>query len=273
MEFDLHTHSTASDGTLEPKELVDLAKRLGLKGFALTDHDTIDGLNEAVDYGMKQNIDVIPGVELSTNFEGYEIHLLGYLIDWRDPRLKNALVKMTKQRLERARKMLFRLSDLGFPLDFGEIQKIAGEGVIGRPHLAVAMVNEGYVTNVHEAFSRFLGKGAPAYVPREKMSLREAIQLIKEVKGIPVLAHPGLLGSFQLVRQIIDCGIMGIEVEYPEHIPSQKEYLLRLCRDHGLIPTGGSDFHGNIREIPMGKCGVSLQVVEQLREKQEEYYD
>lgn len=272
MEFDLHTHSTASDGTLEPKELVDLAMRLGLKGFALTDHDTIDGLPQAVAYGMEQGIDVLPGIELSTNFEGYEVHLLGYLIDWKDPRLTNALVKMTKQRVERARKMLFRLSDLGFPLDFGEIQKIAGEGVIGRPHLALAMVNEGYVTDVHEAFTRFLGKGAPAYVPREKMSLREAVQLLQEVKGIPVLAHPGLLANAQLVNRIIDCGIMGIEVEYPEHTSSQKEYLLSLCRQYQLIPTGGSDFHGNIRDIQLGKCGVSQKIVEQLREKQEEYY-
>lgn len=271
MEFDLHTHTTASDGSMEPGELVCLAKELGLEGIAITDHDTVEGLEEGLFFGRAYDVEVIPGIELSTDFEGHEVHLLGYFIDWRADGLKQALQEMTRQRISRIQKMLLRLSELGFPLDFAEIQEIAGAGVVGRPHLAVAMVNAGYVNDVQEAFSRFLAKGAPAYVPREKIDLPAAVRLVQEAKGIPVLAHPGLLKDLTLVRRIIDYGIQGMEVDYPDHTSSQREYFWGLCRVHGLIPTGGSDFHGKIKAIPLGKCGASRHIVEQLRRKREEY--
>lgn len=272
MIVDLHTHTTASDGTLSPEELVKLAKKQGLKGLAITDHDTVDGIPEGLASGRKYNIEVLPGVELSTSLRGHEVHILGYLIDWEADALKTALAKMNQQRLIRAQKMLSRLSELGYPLDFTEVRRIAGEGVIGRPHLAAAMVKQGYVGDVREAFSSFLGKGAPAYVAREKLSLQEAIQLLMEAKGVPVLAHPGLIGDPGIIASIIEKGIMGIEVFYPEHTTVMRQYLLDLCQLHGLIATGGSDFHGSIRTVYLGSCGVRPEVVQQLRRKQEEYY-
>ncbi|NLL18903.1 MAG: PHP domain-containing protein [Clostridia bacterium] len=272
MVVDLHTHTTASDGTLRPRELVRLAKKQRLKGLAITDHDTVDGIPEGLASGREYKIEVLPGLELSTSFGGHEVHILGYLINWETDSLKAALAEMTQQRLARAKKMLSRLSELGFSLDFSEIQRIAGEGVIGRPHLATAMVQQGYVSDVREAFASFLGKGAPAYVAREKLSLKEAIQLLKEAKGIPVLAHPGLIGDPSIIESIIEMGLMGIEVFYPEHSIAQRHYFLDLCQLHGLIATGGSDFHGPIRTVNLGTCGVSPEVVKQLRRKQEEYY-
>ncbi|HHW06518.1 MAG TPA: PHP domain-containing protein [Clostridia bacterium] len=270
MEFDLHTHSRASDGSMEPGELVGLAKELGLQGLAITDHDTVDGLEEGLFFGRVYNVEVIPGIELSTDFAGHEVHLLGYFIDWRAACLAQALKEMTEQRANRIKKMLLRLAELGFPLDFAEVQQIAGAGVIGRPHLAVAMVNAGYVTDVQEAFARFLTKGAPAYVAREKIDFRAAVQLIKKAKGVPVLAHPGLLKDNSLVKRIIDCGIEGMEVDYPEHAPAYRQYLMELCRLHGLVATGGSDFHGKIKDVSLGKCGASRNIVEQLRRKRED---
>jgi len=272
MEFDLHTHTTASDGTLTPGELVRLAKEMGLQGVAITDHDTVAGLEEGLAWGRACAVEVIPGIEISTDFEGHEVHLLGYFIDWKAAGLAQALQGMTEQRASRIEKMLFRLSELGFPLDPGEVQRLAGTGVIGRPHLAVAMVNAGYVSSVQEAFARFLAKGAPAYVPRQKIALAGAVRLVQEAGGIPVLAHPGLLKDPALVERIIPCGILGLEVDYPEHTPAQKENLRELCRVHGLIPTGGSDFHGSIKATALGECGASRPIVEQLRKKREEYH-
>ncbi|NLC76098.1 MAG: PHP domain-containing protein [Clostridia bacterium] len=272
MLFDLHTHTTASDGTLRPRELVKLAGKHGLKGLAITDHDTVDGIPEGLVAGRDYQVEVLPGVELSTSFGGHEVHILGYLIDWKADGLREALATMTEQRLNRAEKILSRLSRLGLPLDFGEVQRIAGDGVIGRPHLAAAMVKRGYVQDVREAFSRFLGKGAPAYVAREKLTLEEAIRLLTDAGGVPVLAHPGLIGDARLIVSIIERGIKGIEVYYPEHTPDQRQYYLRLCQSYRLIATGGSDYHGAVRNVKLGYCAVDFQTVKQLRDKQEEYY-
>lgn len=268
MKFDLHTHTTASDGTLTPAELIILAKESGLKGVAITDHDTVDGIPEALAVAKKHNIELLPGIELSTRYAGYEVHVLGYLIDWQEIAFIEALEGMKKERYARAKEILIRLSQLGLPIDFDKVQEIAGRGVIGRPHIGRAMVELGYAVNVREAFTRFLGKDGIAYIPRKKFSLEEGLDLLTNAKGIPVLAHPGLLDNSKMVPVLLEKGFLGLEVYHPEHSVKEVDYYLSLCKDYDLIPTGGSDFHGSIRENRLGSFGVGSQTVKNIKNKQ-----
>jgi len=244
MDFiDMHVHTTASDGQLSPVEVVDYAISKGLSGVAITDHDTINGLQDAISYGKLKGVIIIPGIELSTEYEGEEIHILGYKIDYANQELLETLNILKNERSHRAKKIIDKLQGLGMKITFQEVQAIAREGVIGRPHIAKILVGRGYVQTVQEAFEGYLNKGCPAYVPRYKLSPFDAVDLIKKAGGITVMAHPGLVNKPGLVEELIKHGIDGIEVFHPDHNNEQIKSFEELARKNRLYITAGSDFH------------------------------
>ena len=244
MDFiDMHVHTTASDGQLSPTEVVDYALSKGLCGVAITDHDTIMGLEDAIAYGKLKGVIIIPGIELSTEFEDEEIHILGYQIDYSNKELLDILKILRDERSHRAIKIIDLLQGLNLDVSFKEVQEIAQEGVIGRPHIAKLMVDKGYVETIHEAFDKYLNKGCPAYVPRYKLSPFEAVDLLKRAGGITVMAHPGLVQRLNLVDDLIKHGIDGIEAYHPDHDSEQNKKFQEMASRHHLLITAGSDFH------------------------------
>lgn len=289
MRIDLHVHSTASDGTLSPSEVVREAHARGLCAIALTDHDTMDGVAEALQAGMRLGVEVIPGVELNTESTAGEVHVLGYFPPpegWSpeadpaghgagvvgaviDREFYDLLASRRDSRAERARKMVQRLRELGMPLSYEDVLRQAGDAPVGRPHIARALLEAGYVESVKEAFDRWLHRGGPAYVPREKLSPAEAVQAIIDAGGVPVLAHPGRIDGQWVIQELIDAGLEGLECHYPEHTPEQTERYLGLAREHGLVVTGGTDYHGprSPHDADLGSLPVPPEAVEQLKER------
>jgi len=262
--IDLHTHSTASDGSLTPTELVDLAAEKGLQAIALTDHDTVAGIGEALRRGQTVGVRVIPGIELGARQDDYrEMHILGYFIRHNHRPLLERLEWLRARRFERGQQMVARLSGLGIAVAFERVEELARGGAIGRPHVALALVEAGYVETVAEAFRRYLTPGQPAYVEKQRLSPREAIELIQTADGIPVLAHPATLGLEQeklegLISELCEWGLRGIEAYWSRHNAEQIEFCKRLAAQFDLAVTGGSDFHGAAKPgIELGKCGVN----------------
>ena len=247
---DLHLHTTASDGVLSPSEIVRYAREQGLQAVAITDHDTIDGNAEALGEGAKSGLEVIPGVEISAQFDLGSMHILGFFIDIGNTALKEKLSLLQETRAQRNPKMVQKLRELGVELSYDEILHASGGGQVGRPHFAQVLLRKGYVNTVQEAFDRYLGKGAPAYVNKFRFEPEEAMGLIREAGGIPVLAHPFTLhipSPHQLdalLGELVRFGLMGIEIFYPEHTKDQISLYKGLAQKHDLLVTGGSDYHG-----------------------------
>ena len=268
--IDLHVHTTASDGSLSPSEVVKRAKVLGLKAIAITDHDTVAGVEEALKEGESSKVEVIPGIELSVDVSKGTCHLLGYFIDSQDENLRRKLRLVQRAREDRNLKMLQKLKQLGIELTLEEVKAEAKDGQICRPHFALAMFKKGYVSSVDEAFERFLKKGGPAYLEKFRLNPDEAIRMILEAKGIPVLAHPFTLElegeEFErFLKGLKEYGLKGIEAYYPDHTPEQTELYERLATKHGLLLTGGTDFHGPPRdEIELGKGRGNLSLPYEL---------
>ncbi len=273
---DLHIHTTASDGVKRPSEIVRYAKTRGLQAIAITDHDTIEGLEEGLKEGERLNFEVIPGVEISAEYPTGSMHILGYFFDIHHPLLNERLKYLQKVRAERNPKIAEKLNQLGLKLTFEEVLKASGGGQVGRPHFAKVLIEKGYVRNFQEAFDRFLKKGAPAYVDKLRYTPREALHFIEEAKGVSVLAHPNTLGLQgyaqleELILKLIDMGLKGIEVYYPEHSSLEVEQYKMLAERHGLLVTGGTDYHGiegNELEIGVGRGDMRLpySMVEGLR--------
>jgi predicted metal-dependent phosphoesterase TrpH len=270
--IDLHTHTTASDGSFAPAEVVTMAHEAGLYALAITDHDTTAGVAEALAAGEKLTLEVVPGVELSVDHARLgSLHILGYFIQPGHPDLAGRLEDIRGGRGKRNEKILARLAELECPLKLEEIEQIAGGEVIGRPHLAQAMVKHGYVKTTQEAFDLYLARGKPAYMERERMSPEEAVGRIRRAGGVAVWAHPGLVGleESELEREVlklVSAGLCGIECHYPEHSPQTTGLLLKLCRRHDLAPTGGSDFHGAAKPaVKLGALQVPADLLEGLR--------
>lgn len=265
---DLHSHSTASDGKLSPHDLVKLAAEVGLKVMALTDHDSVDGIIPALEAAKASpDITFIPGVEISTDLpDGGEAHVLGYFIDYTDPDFTKTLERFRLSRLNRGKKMVDKLKAIGFFVDWKRVQEIAGEGAIGRPHVARAMLEKGYINKFEEAF-KYIGHGGQAYVPREKMTPEEAVELILRAKGLPVLAHPFTVKDPEaMVIRLKKVGLVGLEVYYKDNNPQQTAASLQLAKKYGLIATGGTDYHamGTDNEVRLGGVEVPMLAVEQL---------
>jgi predicted metal-dependent phosphoesterase TrpH len=265
---DLHIHSTASDGRLSPAEVVQEAAKRGLSYIALTDHDTVDGIAQAQEAAKAfPELKVIPGVEISTDTPDGEVHVLGYFIDYDDPEFGATIEKFKNSRLVRAQGMLAKLENLGIHLDWQRVQEIAGSSSIGRPHIAQAMLEKGYIGSFKEAFTEYLGRDRPAYVEREKMTPAEAVAIIIKAGGLAVLAHPLTAGEPEaLTKELKAAGLAGIEAYYDGYSDQEIKRLVGLARKHDLIATGGSDYHGiePDNETAIGGADVPLESAEQL---------
>jgi len=266
---DLHAHTTASDGTFTPRELVSLAARRGLRVLAITDHDSTDGLAVALDEATRHPmLAIVPGIEINCDVEGAEIHILGYFMDYQAGWFQDFCRAQREQRRARVARMTARLGELGMPIDLGEVFALVREGSAGRPHVAQAMVNRGYVVTVREAFDKYLATGRPGHVPRKKLAPEDAVRLIRKARGVPVFAHPGLSDRDAMIPGLIAAGLMGLECYYGAHSPAQTAGYLQLCRDHGLVATGGSDFHGpKIRAATLGVPTVPMAAWKALQGK------
>lgn len=268
MSADLHVHTNASDGTETPSEVVQLAKEAGLKAIAVTDHDTLDGLASAMEAGREAAVEIVPGVELSTEYIDSDLHILGYFIAQNDQAFLQCLAALREQRLERAFNIVKKLQGLGFSIDFEQVREIAGGSSIGRPHIARTLMYSGSVNTLAEAFEQYIGRGRPAYVPRFKYAPKIAIELILRAKGVPVLAHPGLSGHDEIIPGLVKAGLKGIEAYYPEHTEKQVERYLKICSKYFLLPTGGSDYHGSAHKEHslLASVTVPYLIVEKLKE-------
>jgi len=268
---DLHSHSTFSDGRLTPTQLIDLAHRNGVRIMSLTDHDIVDGLPEAFEAaGRHKDFTLIPGIEMSTDVPGNEVHILGHFIDWHDDAFRRRLAQLQESRLGRARLMVEKLIQLGKPVTWERVQSFAGEGSVGRPHIALALVEAGHVSSINEAFDLYLSRNGPAYVERDRLGPDEVVELLLGVGGMATLAHPRELfasGSLEgLLGQLASAGLTGMEVYYQDYTPEEITTLRALAARFGLIPLGGSDYHGlgGPQQREPGNIPLPMEPVERL---------
>lgn len=272
--IDLHVHTTASDGSLKPREVVSRAREKGLRAVAITDHDTIDGCAEAIEAGRELGVEVIPGVEISVDWPKGTLHMLGYFPHAFPNRLDRDLQFLKDERASRNEKMLKRLNELGVKLSEKDVREVSGGGLVGRPHFARALIKLGYVRSNEEAFERYLKKGAPAYVEKDRLSPDRAVRMILDSEGIPVLAHPITLREYHdrtlpgLLSRLKEYGLMGIEVYYYLDIETDFDYLIGLAERFNLLVTGGTDYHGeNLDTIEIGVGRGNLRIPYSLLEK------
>jgi 3',5'-nucleoside bisphosphate phosphatase len=269
-KVDLHLHSSISDGVLNPKELIARAAGLGLTAISLTDHDNVDGIPPALEAAAGYpSMMFIPGVEISTDVSEGEVHILGYFIDHNNSELLSFLNRMRDSRLMRTHKMIEKLAGLGMKVEWERVRVIAGAGTVGRPHIAQALLEKGYISNLKEAFTRYLAFGGPAYAPREKITPMEAVELIIRADGLPVLAHPltgGRIDPEKITGELVKSGLAGLEAYYKDYPPEDRKRLVRLAEKYGILTTGGSDYHGldATAEMMMGEANVPPEVVDKL---------
>lgn len=261
---DLHIHTSYSDGTYPPEEILAIAKKSGLSCISVTDHDTTEGLSF---FTFQNEIEFLSGIELTADSNNAEIHILGYLIDYKEDWFQKKLQDIRDGRVSRMKEMCGKLTDLGLPISLEEVLALAGRSLsVGRLHLARVMVKKGLVANLTEAFTMYIGDNCPAYVSRFRLNPRQVIELILQVKGVPVLAHPYILNNQDLIPQLVEYGLKGIEAVYPEHSPSQIKKYQALAEKLGLLVTGGSDFHGEAKpNVKMGLARVPYELVEKLK--------
>lgn len=277
IEVDLHLHTTASDGALTPTQLVDLCAERGLRVICISDHDTTNGLPEALQAAAAYpDLAIIPGIELSTDIPGSEIHILGYFVDHYDERLQSILNDFRDGRRNRGRRMVENLNAMGVAISWERVQEIAGEASIGRPHIARALVEGGYVQYPKDAFDKYIGRNGPAYADRVKLTPAGAVRLLLDRGALPVMAHPtysasksdrGAVDSLPgILADLTAAGLVGMEVYYGDYTPEQVKWLRGLADDFGLIPCGGSDYHaaGNPGEPQPGSVGPPMSSVDAL---------
>lgn len=265
---DLHLHTTASDGKLSPAQLIDQAAALGLRIIAITDHDSTDGIDPALEAARKYpQLTIIPGIEISTDIPRGEIHVLGYFIDYQSPKLQRDLIGMRLSREQRAKSMIRKLAKLGIHIEWERVKELAEGGSIGRPHIAQAMLEKGYISSHAEAFAKYIGRDGPAYAEREKLTPVEAVELIIRAGGLPVLAHPGDIEELDdIVSELMGAGLVGMEAYYNGYDAETVARLLAEANHRDLIPCGGSDFHGPKSgvETGLGEIDVPMESVERL---------
>lgn len=262
-QVDLHMHTTESDGRLTPTELVNQAAANGCKVIAITDHDSTEGLAEAYQTVKRHpQLTIIPGIELSTDIPGSEVHILGYFLEYQRPDFQELLQSFREARVDRGRRMVEKLKDLGIYIRWERVLELAGdgEGSVGRPHVAQAMVEEGYVPSIKDAFDRYIGRNGPAYAERPKMTPEEAVGFVRGVGGVAVLAHPkDVLDNLDpILEKLCGAGLSGMEAFYQGYEGELSDMLQGKCADHGLIPCGGSDYHGFPGRMEVGLGGVDV---------------
>jgi predicted metal-dependent phosphoesterase TrpH len=262
---DLHLHTTASDGVESGPGVVRMAHAVGLRVISITDHDSVDALPAARQVSASLGIDIVPGVEISATREGMSVHVLGYFIDVEETALRRALAGFQRDRLERAATMIDKLSALGVSISLDRVLEIADGAAVGRPHVAQAILERGYVSDFQQSFDRYIGVRGPAYVPRRQLEPRAAIGMIRDAGGVAALAHPGTLQRDAWIPELVRDGMEALEVWHPRHGPVRAERYLAMTRELGLVATGGSDFHGGDRgEAEIGSEPVPPEVVDAL---------
>lgn len=264
---DLHVHTTFSDGLFTPEQVVAEAKRLGLAAVAITDHDSVEGVERAIAAGRKLKVEVVPGAELSTNVSGVDVHLLAYLFNYKAPVVKSFFAEVRQKRVERAEKMVMRLRELGVKVEISRVMELAGDGAVGRPHVAQAIVEAGGTATISEAFSRYIGYDGPAYFPKMRLTPLQVVDFIHRHDGLVVIAHPATYGNDDLVYTAIAAGADGIEVWHPDHDKASVEHYQELAQKNGLLVTGGSDCHGGRKAgmVYLGSLTVPYSCLAQLR--------
>ena len=267
---DLHIHTKFSDGTFAPERIVKQAHELGLSCIAITDHDTICAIEPAIKEADLLNIEIIPGVELSAEIDDYEIHILGYFIDWRADWFKRKLEQICDVRKKRALAIIKKLQVFGINLDANEVMQEATLGAVGRLHIARMLQKKGFVHSIQEAFNKYIGNGRPCYVKKFKLTVAEAIDMMRRLKGLAVLAHPYSIGNDELISEFAQLGLRGIEVYYPEYDRATTEHYQNLAKKYGLLVTGGSDCHGLGKDrVMMGEIKIPYNLVEALKKEAE----
>lgn len=276
IEYDLHIHTDASDGLLTPEKVFEIAKTKGLKGISITDHDTVSAITKSKYLSASFGIDFIPGIELSCDYSGLEVHILGYYIDNEDKNLNNFLSKLQSSRFERSKRIVDTIRSLGFNISYEEVEKEAGSNYksLGRPHIGRVLVNKGYYKDLAEVFDKLLNRGKPGYIERYKVSVNEGIEKIKEWGGIPVIAHPMIIEGIESISDIEsfivelkEYGALGIEVYHSLQSSRDSELLYEIAERHNMIITGGSDCHGicSDNEYTLGSYGVDSNKVLKLK--------
>lgn len=272
MIADLHAHTIFSDGLLTPEEIVDLAVEKNLDTLAITDHDTVSGIDRAINRSnLYKNFFIIPGIELSCIYDDEEIHILGYFINYKSSCVKKITKKLQDERIIRGKKIILKLNEFGMNIKLSDVEKFAKGKIIGRPHIARTLIEKGYVKNMEEAFSMFLNKNKPAYVERYKLSLKDAIDLIHSIGGIAIIAHSGLINNKEAIYYCIKNGIDGIEVTHSKHSLEQVSYLINIANKYSLIKTAGSDCHGELidGEYLLGKYYVDIDNIPEFKRRVE----
>jgi predicted metal-dependent phosphoesterase TrpH len=271
VRIDLHTHTTASDGLLSPDAVVQLARDGGVTVLAVADHDTTAAVDAAVAAGKRLGVEVIPAVEINTDVDEAEVHVLGYYIDHTAPWFQEFLTQLRDGRENRAAKMVGKLNALGIPVDYARVRALA-EGAVGRPHVARALVEVGAVRTTDEAFQKYIGRTGPAYVERMKVTPEDAVRVIVRAGGIAVLAHPGWGVRDEWIPPLVEAGLEGVEAYYPDHTPAMTAHFMELAERYHLLVTGGTDFHGGdlATRVAIGSQYVPPEVVERLKARHAE---
>ncbi len=270
---DLHSHTCASDGSDTPSELVKKAAKIGLQAIAITDHDTLSGLDEATKQGLESNIEVIRGCELSVHSDGGELHILGLYIDKDAIELEHTLEKLRQYRTDRNKIIVDRLKEMGLDIDYDDVLNLAGGDAVGRPHIAAVLLQKGYITSISQAFTSYLGSKGKAYEPKKVLVIEEAMHLLTSAKATICLAHPGLLSCTEswlngLLKDLKFMGLSAIEAYHSAHSRRDEDMCLRLARNHGLDVSGGSDYHGKTKpQIQLGFGKGNLRIGVELLEK------
>lgn len=273
--IDLHAHTTASDGTMSPNDLVILAKKHGIEAIAITDHDTVEGIPEALAAGEREGIEVIPGFELSVEHNPGSMHILGLLIDHENEQLNESLREIQASRATRNPKIIEKLNEFGLNVSMEEVEKISGGGQLGRPHIAAALIKKRYVRTVQEAFDKYLKKGASAYFERQRLTRGETVDMIHGAGGLVIIAHPGTLGVNgqqldSLLQELKDVGFDGIEVFYNNHSQVEEDRLMQAADKFGFLISGGTDFHGENKPaikigIGYGNMAIPYEVLQEMK--------
>jgi predicted metal-dependent phosphoesterase TrpH len=267
-KVDLHIHTNHSDGFYSPSEIVSKAKLNGIETISITDHDNLSGIEEATSFGNKMGVEVIPGVEISSDIRDKEIHILGYYVDVESEELDRYLKFFREERLKRAVRIVTKLNQLGLSLTIDDVLRESKNSAVGRPHIAQAMLNKGLINNFYEAFNKYIGNNGPAYEKKVHLSPRSAFKIINDAGGLSFIAHPGNMEE-SLLKELIEEGVDGIEVIHSSHSPSQVKFYRGVVNEYFLLESGGSDLHGGRREddTNFGRVFTKYAVVEAMRKR------
>ncbi len=267
-KIDLHVHTNYSDGFNSPKELIDKAKNKGIDVLGISDHDNLAGIEEATEYGKKVGVEIIPGVEISSDIMDREIHILGYFVEPGNAELERYLEFFRAERLKRADRIVKKLNILGLSLKLDDVLRIARNSAVGRPHIAQAMVEGGFIGSYYEAFNKYIGNGCIAYEKKVHVSPRSAFKIISDAGGLSFIAHPGIMPE-NILKELIEDGVDGIEVIHPSHTAQLVKFYRGIVNEYFLLESGGSDYHGGKREDEknLGKFYVNHSVVDAMRQR------